>query len=159
MAMSSPQLDIPLDKLTFIIEKAREYDVKETDSDPDTGSNPADDGETDVLVDKPGDATREELLGAIRELNIDERMRLVALAWLGRGTFDLDEWQTAIETAHSEHKARAAEYLIELPLLSDYLEDGMAMFDEGIVDDADTREGVNAEGQPLGNMPDRPARQ
>ena len=159
MATASPQLDIPLDRLTFIIEKAREYDVKETNSDPASGSNPADDGETDVLVDKPGDATREELLGAIRELNIDERMRLVALAWLGRGTFDLDEWQTAIDTAHSEHKTRAAEYLIELPLLSDYLEDGMAMFDEGIVDDSDRTEGVNAEGQPLGNMPDRPARQ
>jgi hypothetical protein len=33
------------------------------------------------------------------------------------------------------------------------------MFDEGIVDDPDTREDVNGENQPLGNMPDKPARQ
>jgi len=155
MALANPQLDIPLDKLTFIIEKAREYDVKEEGSDPDSGSNPADDGETDVLVEKPGDATREELVSAIRELNIDERMRLVALAWLGRGTFDLDEWQTAIETAHSEHEARAAEYLIELPLLSDYLEDGLELFDEGIVDDADTSEGLDGEGEPSDRLLDK----
>ena len=159
MAMSSPQLDIPLDKLTFIIEKAREYDVKETDSDPDTGSNPADDGETDVLVDKPGDATREELLGAIRELNIDERMRLVALAWLGRGTYSKEEWREALATARSEHSRRTAEYLLGLPLLGDYLEDGLAMFDESIVDSSDKTEGVDSENEPLGNMTDKPARQ
>ena len=43
-----------------------------------------------------------------------------------------------------------------LPLLGDYLEDGLAMFDEGIVDDADTREGVDGEDEPLGNMTDKP---
>ena len=56
-----------------------------------------------------------------------------------------------------EHSRRTAEYLLGLPLLGDYLEDGLAMFDEGIVDDADTREGLNAEDEPLGNMPDKPA--
>ena len=33
------------------------------------------------------------------------------------------------------------------------------MFDEGIVDDADRREGVDGENEPLGNMTDKPARQ
>jgi hypothetical protein len=150
----SPTLDIAADKLAFIIEKAREFDVKEGDSDPDAGSNPNDDGDADILEDKPGDATREELLGAIRELNDDERAELIALAWLGRGTYDLEEWQEAVSTARREHAKRAAEYLIGLPLLGDYLEDGMAAFDEGIVDDDET-EGVNAEDAPLGNMPGR----
>ena len=79
---------------------------------------------------------------------------LIALAWLGRGTYELEEWDEAISTARSEHGKRAAEYLIGLPLLGDYLEDGMALFDEGIVDENDTTEGVNAENEPLGNMPD-----
>ena len=140
-----PSLDIASDKLTFIIEKAREFDVKESDSDPDSGSNANDDGNADVLEDKMGDATREELAGAIRELNDDERAQLIALAWLGRGTYDLEEWGEAVSTAKSEHGRRAAEYLIGLPLLGDYLEDGMALFDEGIVDDADKSEGVDAE--------------
>jgi hypothetical protein len=151
----SPTLDIATDKLAFIIEQAREFDVKVSDSDPDSGSNPSDDGNADILEDKAGDATSEELVGAIRELNEDERAELIALAWLGRGTYDIEEWDEAVSTARSEHGKRAAEYLIGLPLLGDYLEDGMAMFDEGIVDEDDKTEGLNAENEPLGNMPDR----
>jgi len=154
-----PHLDIPIDKLGFIIVKAREYDVKESDSDPDEGSNPTDDGNADVLTDKSDDPVREELLGAIRDLPEDERLQLVALAWLGRGTYDMSEWKTALDTARSEHRKRTAEYLVGLPLLGDYLEDGLAMFDDSIVDDTDTREGLDAEDEPLGNMKDKPKRQ
>ncbi|HXL71581.1 MAG TPA: DUF3775 domain-containing protein [Rhizomicrobium sp.] len=150
----APHLDIPTDRLGFIILKAREYDVKEGDSDPDEGSNPTDDGNMDVLTDNGDDPVREELLGAIRELNDDERVQLVALAWLGRGTYDLSEWRTALDTARSEHRKRTAEYLLGLPLLGDYLEDGLSMFGDGIVDDSDTREGLDDEDEPLGNMKD-----
>jgi hypothetical protein len=150
----APHLDIPTDKLGFIILKAREYDVKEGDSDPDEGSNPTDDGNMDVLTDNGDDPVREELLGAIRELNDDERVQLVALAWLGRGTYDLTEWRTALETARSEHKKRTAEYLLGLPLLGDYLEDGLSMFGDGIVDNSDTREGLDSENEPLGKLKD-----
>ena len=154
-----PALNLPLDKVSFIILKAREYDVKEEGADPDTGSNPIDDGQTDVLTTKQDDPVREELLGAIRSLNEDERLRLVALSWLGRGTYSKEEWREALATARSEHSRRTAEYLLGLPLLGDYLEDGLAMFDEGIVDDSDTREGLNGEDEPLGNMKDKPQRQ
>lgn len=157
--VQEPTLNLPLDKVTFIILKAREYDVKEEGADPNSGSNAPDDGQIDVLTDKQSDPVREELLGAIRSLGEDERMRLVALAWLGRGTYGLDEWRDAVATARSEHSRRTAEYLLSLPLLGDYLEDGLAMFDEGIVDDADTREGLDGEDEPLGNMKDKPARQ
>ncbi len=155
----APSLNLPLDKVSFIILKAREYDVKESDSDPDEGSNAIDDGQTDVLTDKSDDPVREELVAAIRTLNDDERIRLVALAWVGRGTYALEEWREAVDTARSEHSRRTAQYLLGLPLLGDYLEDGLAMFDEGIVDDSDTREGLNNEDEPLGNMQDKPARQ
>jgi hypothetical protein len=154
-----PTLNLPLDKVGFIILKAREYDVKESDSDPDEGSNAIDDGQTDVLTDKQDDPVREELMSAIRGLNEDERVRLIALAWLGRGTYSKEEWREAVATARSEHSRRGAEYLLGLPLLGDYLEDGLAMFDEGIVDDSDKTEGVDSENEPLGNMKDKPARQ
>ena len=154
-----PTLNLPLDKLGFIILKAREYDVKEADTDPEEGSNPIDDGQTDILTDKSEDPVREELLAAIRALNDEERIRLVALAWLGRGTFGIDEWREALATARSEHSRRTAEYLLSLPLLGDYLEDGLAMFDEGIVDDTDTREGLDDEDEPLDGMKNKPQRQ
>jgi Protein of unknown function (DUF3775) len=156
---AEPSLNIAMDKVAYIILKAREFDVKEADSDPDSASNGADDGETDVLEDKPDDAVRRELIGCINGLNEDEQIELVALAWVGRGTYDISEWADALDTARTEHNNRTAQYLLGLPLLGDYLENGLDAFGEGIVDDSDEREGLNSEDEPLGNMPDRPARQ
>ena len=101
-------------------------------SDPDSGSNAADDGMTDVLEDLPDevDATRLELLEFIRALDEDEQINLVALAWLGRGTYDIGEWREALSLARTEHNKRTAEYLLKLPLLGDYLEEGLAAFGE-----------------------------
>jgi hypothetical protein len=83
----------------------------------------------------------------------------VALAWLGRGTYDIDEWHDAVQTARDAHNARTAEYLLGLPLLGDYLEDGLAMFGEFIADTDDRRETVDGENAPLGNTSDKPTRQ
>ena len=49
------ELGIATDKVCHIIWKARQFDVKEADADPDSGSNAADDGMTDVLESKPDD--------------------------------------------------------------------------------------------------------
>jgi hypothetical protein len=109
------------------------------DSDPDEGSNPTDDDNADILEDKEGDGTREELVGAINALNEDEQFELVALAWLGRGTYDLSEWSDALQVARDEHNKRTAQYLLGLPLLGDYLEEGLAAFGISISDpDADS---------------------
>jgi hypothetical protein len=135
----TPALNIAEDKVAFIIVKAREFDEKVADSDPDEGSNPTDDGNADILEDKAGDGTREELVGAINELNVDEQIELVALAWLGRGTYDLSEWADALQVARDEHNKRTAKYLLGLPLLGDYLEEGLAAFGISISDpDADS---------------------
>jgi hypothetical protein len=133
-----PTLNIATDKVAFIIVKAREFDVKEADSDPDSGSNAADDGETDVLEDKPDDPVHEELVSLIHDLNVDEKAELVALAWLGRGTFEISDWNEAISTAKSEHGKRAAQYLLGLPMLGDYLEEGLAAFGKSISDEAES---------------------
>ncbi|HXC55854.1 MAG TPA: DUF3775 domain-containing protein [Rhizomicrobium sp.] len=130
----APELNIPIDKVGFIIVKAREFDGKEGVADPDSGSNPTDDGVTDVLEDQPGDSTQQELFDAIRGLNEDERIELIGLAWIGRGTFSLDEWQEALDTAYVEHGKRPARYLLSMPLLGDYLEEGLAAFGETISD-------------------------
>lgn len=132
-------LPISLDKIAFIIEKAKAVDAKEDETDEESGSNPSDDCDIDILVDDPGDLSRTELLDAVRGLNEDERMSLIALAWIGRGTFDIEEWEEALATAREERKVRAAEYLAELPLLGDYLEEGLDAFDETIIDANDKR--------------------
>ena len=134
----APELAISPEKVRIVIMKARQFDAKEGDSDPDEGSNAADDGMADVLEDKPADdAVRQELVGYIKELNVDEQIALVALAWLGRGTFDLDEWDEALETARVEHNNRTAQYLLGLPLLGDYLADALEAFGESFDDEED----------------------
>lgn len=128
------ELEIATDKVCHIIWKARQFDVKEADADPDSGSNASDDGMADVLENKPDDPVFAELRAFIRALDIEEQINLVALAWVGRGTYDASEWPQALDTARAEHTNRTAEYLLGLPLLGDYLEEGLAAFDESCAD-------------------------
>jgi len=121
-------LAVSTDKVCYIIAKAREFDGKEGDSDPDSGSNETDDGGADVLEDKPGDSVQPELVAFINSLDEEEQITLVALAWLGRGTYDVTEWDEALSTARSEHNKRTAQYLLGLPMLGDYLEEGLDAF-------------------------------
>jgi hypothetical protein len=106
-----PELAISADKVAFIIEKAREFDVKEGASDPDSGSNAADDDEIDVLEDTSSDPVAAELAGFIRALNEDEQLDLVTLMWLGRGDGDVEEWddlRARAAEARAEYKAPGA---------------------------------------------------
>src|SRR5688572_29103186 len=125
-----PDLGINPEKVCHVIVKARAFDAKEGATDEDSGSNAADDGMTDVLEDLPGDPTLQELKAFIRALDEDEQAWLVALAWIGRGTFDGKDWMEALRQAREERNARTAEYLTGLPLLGDYLEEGLAAFGE-----------------------------
>jgi len=135
---AEPALTIATDKVCYIIAKAREFDVKEENADPDSGSNPVDDHMVDILQTNDDPVDR-ELTTFITGLNVDEQMELVALAWLGRGTYDLSEWKEALETARAEHNSRTAQYLLGLPLLGDYLESGLDAFGLGCADyDAST---------------------
>ena len=121
-------LPIDPDKVCHIIPKARAFDVKTDVVEPDPGSNMAEDEMLEVLEDYPDDATEEELREFIRGLNEEEQVALVALAWIGRGSFSVEEWRDAMEEARHAHNDRTAEYLMGLPLLGDYLADGLAEF-------------------------------
>ena len=52
-------------------------------------------------------------------------MHLVALAWIGRGTFSADEFDEAVQTARDERVNTTSGYLLGMPLLADYLEEGL----------------------------------
>jgi len=123
-------INIGSDKVGFIILKAREFDVKvdPEDEEADEGSNPADDDDDDsaVLEDHADDPTLEELRGAIDGLNDDEIVDLIALAWVGRGDFERNEWSSARKLARERHRRHSADYLIGMPALGDHLEEGMA---------------------------------
>lgn len=66
-----------------------------------------------------------ELHAFIDALNDDEKFSLVALAWVGRETYEAEELGEAMETARLEATTPTADYLMNMPLLADYLEDGL----------------------------------
>jgi hypothetical protein len=120
-------LSISPEKVCFIIVKAREFDAKDAVTDPDPGSNPTDDREAAVLEDHDDDPVVEELTGFIGALTEDEQIDLVALAWLGRDDFTASDWDTVRDEAASAHNDRTASYLLGMPLLGDFLEEGLSM--------------------------------
>jgi hypothetical protein len=121
-------LTIPLAKLAFIIQKARELDAEVPADTGDSGSNAADDDQAAILFDTPDNPTLFELRGAIEGLNVDEQEELLALIWIGRGDFGPDQWREAILLARDTRTATEADYLIGTPLLADYLEEAVAAF-------------------------------
>jgi hypothetical protein len=130
----SIELGIATEKVCHIIVKARAWNAKEADADPDSGSNATDDRMADVLENTADDATRQELAAFINSLDEEEQIALVALAWVGRGTFDAGDWQQALDTARAERNGRTADYLLGLPLLGDYLDEGLAAFGRSCAD-------------------------
>ncbi len=123
-----PELSISPEKVAFLIEKAREFDVKEAASDPDSGSNAADDDMVDVLEDTPDDPVVAELTGFINALSEDEQVDLVALMRLGRGDGTIEDWDDIRREAAEGHNKRTASYLLGEPMLGDLLAEGLDAF-------------------------------
>jgi len=129
-----PELAISPEKLAFIIEKAREFDVKESETDPDSGSNPTDDDAIDVLEDDGSDPAGQELAGFIRALNEDEQIDLIALMWLGRGDGEIGDWDELRRRAEERRgeyrnpRTETAHYLLGEPMLADFIADGLDAF-------------------------------
>lgn len=120
-------LGIAVEKVCQIVGRAKAFDVKVEVVEPEPGSNPTDEGMLEVLEDYQEDATEAELQELIEGLNEEEQVNLVALAWLGRGTYGADEWEAALAEADRAHNEHTAEYLLGIPLLGSYLEEGLSM--------------------------------
>lgn len=114
-------IDISPSKVARIIIRARQLDAKTARWD-----TPADEADADTILEaRPSDATEAELRSYISDLNSDEQAALVALMWIGRETFTADDLDEALETARSERTSPTEDYLLGIPLLSDYLTSGL----------------------------------
>jgi hypothetical protein len=91
-------------------------------------SNPADDDEHIMLTDAAGHSIRRELIEFIKDLDVDEAAALVALAWIGRGDLQPEEWKIAVAQAKEQAEGPTWKYLLEMELLPDYLEDALSAF-------------------------------
>ena len=115
-------LTISPDKVCYVIAKARELDVKVAAEELD------DEGMGRILEDYADDPTLEELKSFLEAQSDDELRELLALAWVGRGDFGADEWRESLRQVQDVREKHTVDYLLGTPLLSDYLEEGLAQF-------------------------------
>ena len=127
-------LIIPLENLAYIITKAREFDAQVPPVDDDSGSNPSDDAEWDVLEAGADNPAHQELVDALNSLTDPERVEVLALTWLGRGDYGKEDWREVLEEARRIHDEKETEYLVGTPLLADYLEEGLSQLGYSIED-------------------------
>jgi len=118
-------LSVHPDTICFIIAKAREFQAKEQVVIPETPSSPSDDWALQVLADHIDDLSLLEVKTAVQDLSPEQQAELVALMWLGRGDYDMEDWYTAVEDAQHAQSDNTAQYLLAHPYVSDYLEEGL----------------------------------
>ena len=121
----------PLETLCRIILRAREYEAQ-VPTDYDGGEAPEnvdDEGEEtlSVLDDSINTAIEEELTAAFDDLADDQLSEVLAFCWVGQGTYDVSDWDEAMEEASSE--TDIAGQLMDMPMLASVLEAGMAAFE------------------------------
>src|SRR3954453_9111590 len=123
-----PELRISSEKVCDLIETAREIAglVPSTAGDHTTTG---DDSKLETIEEVPDKGPRRiEAIGFIAGLNVDEQTDLLALIWLGRGDYDIDEWDDALEEAEARIAARDPDYMIGDASLPQYLGDGIEAF-------------------------------
>lgn len=130
-------LETPLDMICRIIQRARELEAQVPSVDPDN-DDPVDDSDDEydsIEEDMAESVVEDELRSAIEDLAEDQQIELYALAMVGRGTYDASEWDDARDEAGEAGAEAAVDQLLDMPMLADYLDAGLAAFDiscEGI---------------------------
>jgi len=127
----------PLETLCRIILRAREYDAQTpTDYDRDEDADNVDDeneGTLSVLDDSINDSVEEELRSVLEDLAEDQLAEVLALCWVGQGTYDAGDWDEAYQEAQEMNEEGGGEAIIdellEMPMLPSVLEAGLAAFD------------------------------
>jgi hypothetical protein len=118
-------LHIPVETLCYIIAKAREFQAKEEVVIPDSPTSPSEDWALQILADHSGDYTLTELMECVAEMDQRQRAELIALMWVGRGDYAIEDWESAVDDAIGDYSVRAATYLIAHPMVAEDLEEGL----------------------------------
>lgn len=78
-----------------------------------------------IYLAREGTAGDREAHAFISGLNEDEQASLTAVAWVGRGAFEPEEYTEAFATAVTEATTPTADYLLGMPHLAENLESGL----------------------------------
>lgn len=78
-----------------------------------------------IVMARELDRAEGEMRGFIDRMDEEEQAALTAVMWIGRGSFEPEEWDEAFRTAYSEASTPTSDYLIGTPNLVDHLEGGL----------------------------------
>lgn len=78
-----------------------------------------------IVMARELDRAEGEMRGFIDRMDEEEQAELVTIMWIGRGAFEVDDWDEAFATALHEATTPTADYLIGTPHLADHLEAGL----------------------------------
>lgn len=78
-----------------------------------------------------------KLFDYIASFNEDEKANLVAVMWIGRGSFEAEELEEAVNEARCEATAPTEQYLSGVPGLAEHLESGMEALGIDVTDAED----------------------
>ena len=131
------ELLTPLETLCRLILRAREMEAQVPAQDPDEDADNVDDLDDDegedqalsVLEDELNSGVEEEMRATLDDLADDQLAETLALAWVGRGTYDVSEWEEAFAEASDIDPESAIDELMDMPLLASHLDAGLAAFD------------------------------
>jgi hypothetical protein len=111
-----------------IINKAREINISDSLSLPDDQENLSEVEWMQILAEYQDDLSYLELKDLLNELEPDQQQDIMALMFIGRGDFGIDEWKEARRQTLAIKRVNRADYLISKTLLADYLTEGLAAF-------------------------------
>ena len=125
----------PLETLCRIVLRAREYEAQTVDYADDEDAEDVDDeqeGTLSVLEDDINDSVEEELRAVFEDLGEDQLAEVIAFCWIGQGTYEVGDWDEAMEEAQdmvNESVEESIKELMDQPMLASVLESGLAAFD------------------------------
>lgn len=115
------EIELNRETVQFLINKAREFHTRDDVSFDEEPEIDDDDWSEQVSTSFASDPYYQEIKTTVEDLEPDQQMTLVALMWVGRGDFSIDEWDDALKEAEENWNENTADYLIGTPMLSDYL--------------------------------------
>lgn len=120
-------LQVNPDDVCQLIQLARDFHAQDSVVFEDEPESLTDDLIFDALERHGEDPIVAEFQNIIADLDREQQVQVVTLLWVGRGDYDLSEWQEALSDAGDQWTNYTADYLLAHPLLADYLGDGLEM--------------------------------